>query len=188
MSSNQRRRPLHTSAALSLTLLACLATGCSQAAQQDDSERNESGTIVGDGDVGVFALRVGDCIDASGLLGKVEQADPTEITEVEEFAALPCTELHSGEVITNDKQFYAEFDSIPTNDELLESGSERCTTDLESYTGTEYDTSIYEFLPLIPTAESWEAIDDRGLICIGVTLDQSLTDVIDTTSSIKAAG
>ncbi len=185
------RRPVSLVGA-SFALLVLVATSCSQDSQQDDSDRNEAGTVVGAGDVGVFALQVGDCIDVSSFLDDTETTSTAtsevEVTQVEEFAAVPCTEMHSGEVVTDDEQFFADLDAFPTSNELLDSGRERCITDLSAYTASDYETSPYDVIPLIPTETSWDVVDDRGLICIGVTLNDELTEPIDTTESMKAGG
>jgi Septum formation len=197
MVSITRTRPPVAIACVSLMMLVVAATSCSQDSQEDNSDRNEAGTVVGGGDVGVFALRVGDCIDVSQFTDQTEAASTatsevavTEVavTEVEEFAAVPCSETHSGEVVTNDEQFFADLDAFPTSDELLETGRTRCITDLSAYTATDYETSPYDIIPLIPTENSWDVVDDRGLICIGVTLNDELTEPIDSTESMKAAG
>ena len=58
---------------------------------------------------------------------------------------------------------------------------------LNTYTGTDYATSPFDFAPLIPTQESWDVIDDRGLLCIGVTLNDAQDAPIETSESMKAA-
>jgi hypothetical protein len=182
-----RPRLLTVISSASLSLLVVASAACTQTSQDDNSDRNDAGTVVGGGDVGVFALKVGDCIDVSQFIGEPETAS-TEVKPVEEFAAVPCTETHTGEVVTVDEQFYGDLDAFPTSDELLTSGKERCITDVSAYTATDYDTSPYDVFPLIPTEGSWDSVDDRGLICVGVTLNDELTQPIDSTESMKAAG
>ena len=165
--------------------LAALCSACSSdSSSQDESTRDSSGEVVEGGDVGVFALKVGDCVDASSFLDAVAEGDPTE---VEQFAALPCSDPHTGEVILVDDQFFADLDDFPTEDDLYDSAAPACIAALDDYTGTTYESSPYDFASLIPTSESWEAIDDRGLICVGVTLNDALDAPIESSGSIRAA-
>jgi Septum formation len=149
----------------------------------DESTRDSAGDVVEGGDVGVFALQVGDCVDASAFLETVTGGDPTE---VEAFAALPCTETHSGEVVLVDDQFYVDVDEFPaSSDELYAAATDPCTAALDEYTGTTYESSPYDFAPLIPTKESWDLIDDRGLICVGVTLNEAGDATVESTESMR---
>jgi len=165
--------------------LAVLCSACSSdASSKDETTRDSSGEVVEGGDVGVFALKVGDCVDASTFLDAVADGNPTE---VEQFAALPCTDAHTGEVVLVDDQFFADLDEFPTEDDLYDSAAPACIGALDDYTGTSYESSPYDFASLIPTSESWEAIDDRGLICVGVTLDEALDAPIESAGSIRAS-
>jgi hypothetical protein len=164
-------------------LIASVAACSSDSSDADQSTRDSAGEVVEGGDVGVFALQVGDCVDASAFLETVAGGDPTE---VDEFAALPCTETHSGEVVLVDEQFYADLDEFPaSSDELYAAATEPCTAALDEYTGTSYESSPYDFAPLIPTEESWDVIDDRGLICVGVTLNEARDATVESTESMR---
>jgi hypothetical protein len=164
-------------------LVATVAACSSSSSTADESTRNSDGEVIDSGDVGVFALQVGDCIDASAFLDTVSDGDETE---VDAFAALPCTEPHTGEVVYVDDQFFADLDEFPTSDELYEQGTTACTEALDEYTGTVYESSSFDFAPLIPTEESWDKIDDRGLVCVGVTLNEAQDATIETTESMRA--
>ena len=72
-------------------LVLALATSCSDDSTSDNSTRDEEGNITEGGDVGVFALEVGDCFD-----------QPPD-GNIEEVAGVPCDEPHDTEV-------YAKFD------------------------------------------------------------------------------
>jgi hypothetical protein len=39
---------------------------------------------------------------------------------------------------------------------------------------------------LVPTKESWDVIDDRGLVCVGVTLNDALDAPIESSESMRA--
>ena len=164
---------------------AVLFAGCtSDSSSNDETTRDSSGQVVEGGDVGVFALEVGDCVDASSFLDSVAEGDPAE---VEQFAAIPCSDPHTGEVILVDDEFFADLDEFPTTEnDLYDSAAPACVSALDDYTGTTYESSPYDFASLIPTAESWDAIDDRGLICVGVTLNDALDAPIETSGSIRA--
>jgi hypothetical protein len=162
-----------------------LATACSDTSStDDDTTRDSAGDVVEGGDVGVFALQEGDCLDASVFL---EDASGEEDTEVEQFAALPCEESHTGEVILLDAQFFGDLTEYPASDALYEASTAPCIEALDEYTGTSYASSPFDFAPLIPSEESWDVMEDRGLVCIGVTLNDAQDGFVETTTSMRAA-
>jgi hypothetical protein len=167
-----------------LSLLGAIAACSSDSSTGDESTRNGAGEVVEAGDVGVFALQVGDCLDASSFLETVSDGDPAE---VQGFAALPCTDTHTGEVILVDDEFFADLEEFPASaDELYAAATEPCIAALDEYTGTSYDTSPYDFASLIPTEESWDVMGDRGLVCVGVTLNESQDATVETTESMRS--
>ena len=161
-----------------LSLLAC----SSDPSTQDDTTRDSTGNVVDGGDLGVFKLQVGDCIDVTAVTGTSEDE-----TEVGEFDAIPCDEPHTGEVILVADDHFADVEEYSSITDLSEQGSDACITAIDEYTGTVFEESNFNVLPLVPTEASWDSLDDRGLVCIGVTLDDSLTDIVETSESIRAA-
>jgi hypothetical protein len=144
----------------------------------DDAERGSGGEIVESGDVSVEKLRVGDCVRVpSSSLSEGRE-------EVEALHAAPCDQPHSGEVVAVDDDFFGQFSSFPGEETLLEYVEEHCIDQLDTYTGTSYDSSTFDVVQLVPSSASWRQAD-RGITCIGLTLDASLENVLDTTGSIR---
>ncbi len=164
-------------------VLTCLAitldTNLTDAIEAAGSIRALAGTPTTD--VGTIQLidasQVGDCYH----LGQ-RFFDPT-IESVSAYGRVaPCTGLHNGEAFFTDEDHFAAEASPPTSPTLVE---QLCIAELERYTGQPYDRSPFNFYYLYPSAATWE-FGDRSLVCIGVTLDNSFTDVIDTTGSMRA--
>lgn len=154
-----------------------ILAGCGDAAR-DTSTRDESGSIVEGGAVGVLVLNEGDCLV---LWDQAEAA----AQQVETVDALPCDQEHDGEVILRDDAFYADAGDFPGDDVVSEQGDEACVAALEQYTGEDYLRSPYGVLSMVPTEDSWSVADDRGLVCIGVTLDEDSEGVLMTVGSIR---
>jgi hypothetical protein len=171
-----------------LCVLALLGAGCmEQAGEVDETERDEEGEVVEGGDVGVFTMQLGDCV----MLPEddVTTTDSTATVDmIESFEAVPCDEPHTGEVVLVDDGFYGDLDAFPGDDEAFEAATPACIDALDDYTGTVYEDSPFDIFSLVPTEESWDVMDDRALICIGYTLDDSFSDIVETTGSIRAAG
>jgi hypothetical protein len=143
--------------------------------QLDDAERGGSGEIVESGDVAVDQLRVGDCV-------RLPSRYLHEDHEVEEFHAAPCDQPHGGEVVGVDDDFFRALSSFPGEASLFDDSEEHCIDQLDSYTGTSYDSSTFDVLLLVPSSASWRQ-GDRGVTCIGLTLHSDR--VLDTTGSIR---
>lgn len=126
-----------------------LLTACSS----DDTTRNEDGEIVEGGELGVFAVQEGDCInfpDADDL--------------VDAFDAVACDEPHDGEIY---ELFDIEgFDDFPGDAAVSTEGSDGCLTAFETFVGIDYNSSIFFFTFFSPTEDTWNELDDREVICV----------------------
>lgn len=160
-------------------------TACSDPSLHD-ADRDESGEIADEGDIGVQRLQLGDCITLPDAMLAAEVTD--EPTEVVDFKGSPCSEPHNGEVVLTDPTFYDDdADDWPGYDQLLTiSSAQKCVDAIDAYTGTLFEESTFDVMPLVPGEEGWDRLDDRELVCIGMTLDGDQLDVIDTTGSIAA--
>jgi hypothetical protein len=165
-----------------LLLLALILLGACSKVEGDTTARDESGVITEGGEVGVLALKVGDCLNDPTVL----DLSATEPSEVEAVAAVPCEETHTGEVVLVDDEFFAAESEYP-GDEVIQSRSyEACVKALEEYTGKSYADSPIDTFPYTPTEDGW-ANDDRGIICVGVVLSETTMYPIESTGSMKAA-
>ncbi len=149
-----------------------LLTGCGVIQQflggAGDATRDDTGTVTEGTDNGdVFLLRVGDCIDDTDL-GEVVTTLPI----------VPCADEHTGEV-------YAEStlsgDTFPGEDAVATQSDEACYAEFAGFVGLEYESSVLNYYPFTPTADSW-AQGDRLVSC--VVYDP---DVATTTGSLAGA-
>ncbi len=128
--------------------LGLVGAGMTGLAFDDDTTRDESGEITEAGDVGAFRIRLGDCM-----------VDPGEGT-IESVEAVPCDEPH-------DLEIYHAFNLVGAEypDDIDDQASSGCYNVFEPFVGERYETSLYDFMVITPTAESWEAVDDREVLC-----------------------
>lgn len=129
---------------------ALLGSACGAASTQDETTRDEIGNVVEGGEVGVFALRVGDCFT------------DIPVGEVETIEAVPCAGDHLVEVYHTFDVDLPAFDSAKVN----ELAGEGCFDAFEPYVGSDYASSYFDFTSLNPTSESWEFGDDREIVCL----------------------
>jgi hypothetical protein len=116
------------------------------------AQRGNEGEITGAGDLSVQDLRVGDCFDFTD--------DSTQVSSVR---AIPCGEAHVYEV-------YAVVD-YPSGEEPSDLDEpytdweyDQCVNGFETYVDHDFETSIWFFSTLTPTAESWDE-GDRNIQC-----------------------
>lgn len=129
-----------------------------------DASRDDSGEIVGEGDVGVMELRVGDCFN-----------DPDDLEEVVyDVDAVPCTEAHDNEVFAVQSLAGAfSSDLFPGDDPLWEYSYSQCSGPVfDSYVGTPYLDSSLEVFTFTPTEKPWGE-GDREYLCVLYRLDST---------------
>lgn len=140
-------------------LVILIAAACTDASQADSSTRDADGDIVESGEVGAFRLQVGDCVTgvATG--------------EVSSLTGVPCTAEHELEVFHS---FDLLGNDYPGEDAVIEQAQTGCFGMFDSFVGLSYAESVYDFTTLYPTAESWDQIDDREVLCLIGNLDGSM--------------
>lgn len=169
---------------VSCLALVSLAAACSNTSgTEDETTRDSAGDVVDGGDLGVFALQLGDCVDASNFLDTV---GPGDSTVIDGFAAIPCDEPHTAEVVLVDDEYFADLEEYTSEESMSESSTPVCIAALDEYTGTEYESSQFDFVSLVPTSESWDQLDDRGLVCMGITLNEDANAPLETSESMRA--
>jgi hypothetical protein len=136
--------------ALPAALLVVLS-GCGESLTGDETERDESGEVVEEGEVGALSLQLGDCLDAA-------------TTEVDSVPVVPCAEPHESEVVA---LFDLPEGDYPGAEAVIEAAETGCTGErFTSYVGIEYPQSQYLISYLVPTEQTWDAIDDREIVCL----------------------
>lgn len=116
-----------------------------------DADRDESGAIVGEGNIDAFQLRVGDCFDNSSGIGD----------EVSDLPGVPCSQPHDYETYA---VFDVALDSYPSEERMSELAYESCLERFDGFVGLDYDSSILDIVTLYPTTESWKE-NDREVVC-----------------------
>lgn len=156
------------SALLALGLMMAGA-GCSFL-EEDQTTRDEDGSIVEGGELGAFTIQLGDCI--GGELAE----------EVGSVDGVPCDEPHQFEV-------YHLFDlpegdgNFPGDLRVGELADEGCLAAFEPFVGQAIGASVYDFFRLTPTQETWERIGDREVVCMVSNFDGT-----PKTGSAKGSG
>ena len=118
---------------------------------QQGVDRGESGEITSPGDVSAFEIQVGDCFD---------MPDPNG--EVSDVGGVPCADPHDAEV-------YGTFDidgnDYPGVNKVTRRAQRGCTKRFADFVGLPYRKSELELQFLYPTSRSWDAQDDREVVC-----------------------
>lgn len=141
------------------------------------SDAGAEGEVVVEGAVDPADLRVGDCV----LLGALAEADSGDVAG---FDTVPCEQPHDGEVILVDNEFFFDLEAFDEQ-AIDDAAASKCLQVIEDYTGIAYDESAFDYLTVAPSEQTWSLDDDRGLVCIGFTLNDDFTEVIETTGSIR---
>jgi hypothetical protein len=113
-------------------------------------DRDSSGAIVAEGNIGAFNVRVGDCFNDVGF-----------DDEVSSVPGVPCSDPH-------DNEAYAVFDvsvpSYPEGEGMSELAYESCMDRFAAYVGKDYESSSLEITTMFPSQQSWRE-NDREVIC-----------------------
>ena len=129
----------------------------------NDADRDESGTIVGEGQIDAFTMRKGDCFDDPSQMG-----DDGIAIEIEEVAGMPCSEPHDNEV-------YAVFDvsltTFPGEAAMFDVATEECLDRFHGFVGRSYEESVLAIFTLYPNQYSWSQANDREVVCAVYHMD-----------------
>lgn len=117
------------------------------------ASRDESGAIVGAGDLHIVDVQVGDCFDLN---------DASDIEEVGEIRAIPCDEPHTFEAY-----FLRDLPagSYPSRSVLDAETEAACLPSFEPYVGRDYETSELYVTSFEPTPEGWDE-GDHSILCV----------------------
>lgn len=147
---------------MTLTATALVVAGCGNGSDDDGTTRDSAGQIVEGGDLGAFTIKVGDCL-GGGVTGEIESVD-----------GVPCEQPHQSEV------YYSfavpEGDgAFPGTEAVQDQADKGCLDAFQGFVGIDFDSSVYEISTLTPTAESWEQIKDREILCLIGQAEGTLT-------------
>lgn len=153
MKLRKRRALVLAGSALALTVA---LSGCSTISNllgggTADADRDEeTGQVTESANIGIFALKVGDCKleSPSGLL---EDAD-----------VVPCTEEHDEEVYHEITMPDGEF-----SEEDVDAAGQECVGDaFTNFVGITWEESTLDVYPINPTKDTWEQLNDRVVQCV----------------------
>jgi len=117
-------------------------------------DRDETGAIVDAGSLNAFQMRVGDCFDDGSAFAE-------ENASIGSVPGVPCANPHDNEV-------YAVFDisaaSFP-GDAMADMAHDACLERFEAFVGKDYDSSSLDIATLYPSRDSWNAQNDREVVC-----------------------
>ncbi len=120
------------------------------------ADRDETGAIVAEGNLGAFTIRLGDCFNNTDSLASDQSG------EVSSLPGVPCSDPHDYEV-------YAVIDvneaTFPGDEAMSEMAFESCLSRFENFVGRDYETSALDITSLYPTKESWDVHNDREVVC-----------------------
>lgn len=138
--------------------LGLVGAGLSGVAFGDDTVRDEAGQVTEGGDVGAFRIRLGDCM-----------VDPGEGV-IESVKAVPCSDPHDLEIY---HAFNLVGSSYPADMDMQADNG--CYNAFEPFVGKSYESSVYDYMIITPTPESWDEVDDREVLCALTSYDGQAT-------------
>jgi hypothetical protein len=135
-------------------------------------DRDATGQIVEEGNVDIFQLRIGDCLDDDAIVA-MNESDAREVTEVSGVGGVPCGQSHDSEVFAQTEMGNSSYPGV---DSITEYAMDYCIGGFPGYVGIDYDASLLEVLFFYPTQESWTQANDREISCVLVhMLGEKLT-------------
>ena len=121
-----------------------------------EADRDSTGAIVGEGSVGAFQIRVGDCFDYTSSSFAEDSVEITSLPDI------PCTDPHDNEV-------FAVFDvnqsTYPEGEAMESLAYDSCLERFELFVGRDYESFSLDILSMYPTRASWTLQHDREVVC-----------------------
>jgi Septum formation len=138
-------------------------SACSRGAEATGSGKPapESAVSAASGQtVDVFSIHIGDCL-----------SDGTGDNEtVSDMKKIDCASPH-------DYEAYHAFDlpagAYPGETTVDNTANDACNAAFETFVGKDYDSSDLEFNTLTPNEDSWATRNDREVICLIASADES---------------
>ncbi|PQZ60623.1 hypothetical protein CQ040_06695 [Microbacterium sp. MYb54] len=137
--------------ALSVALSGCsVINGILGSGSGDANRDEESGQVTESANVGVFSVKLGDCMLDTGS-GTLTDAN-----------ILPCSDPHDQEIYYEITMPDGEF-----SDADIDTATQECVGDaFTTFVGVGFQDSLLEVTTLVPTKDSWEQNNDRVIQCI----------------------
>ena len=129
--------------------------------QGDETTRDDAGQVIEAGEVGVNALKLGDCFNDNPV------DSDSEVVDVLTVQAVPCSEPHDNEVYYLGALPDTPYPGAEVVDELV---FDQCLTVFEAFAGVAYEDSQLDIGLIFPSEANW-ADEDRGYICLVYDVD-----------------
>lgn len=104
----------------------------------------------------VYEVSVGECMGTASLqsdqVSRIETVECSTEHDVEAFASMSLSD-----------------DSYPGEDEIQAQADEFCLAKFESFIGLSYQESEFDYSYLYPTAEGWDNLADREILCLVIS-------------------
>lgn len=148
--------PARLAAASGSVVLMLALGGCASIGQLlgGGPDRDEAtGQVTEGGDVGVFELQIGDCLNL-GSTGELSSA-----------AVVPCSEPHTEEIY---HEFAMPDGTWPGKDAIDTAADEGCYDAFDDFVGTPYENSALDYVFLAPLEDGWNDpnVQDRLVQCV----------------------
>ncbi len=118
----------------------------------DNTSRDDAGQIVQAGDISVFSLQVGDCLNFP---------DPNA-TQLKESSGVPCSQAHGYEVF--DETTITDLTTY-NKEAIRRKAKDFCTASFRTFVGIPVGRSTLTISWLVPLQESWGE-GDNEITCI----------------------
>lgn len=152
---------IHPAPLLSLTIGVLLLTAC---APNIEGLRDDSGTVIHEGDENALAVSVGDCFTESDAVDSDADAK-ADANEPSTLPLVPCDAPHDSEVFYNHT---LDGDDFPGVEQLNGIAQEVCATEFTSFIGRPFSDSELQLTFYTPSERTWTAGYDRIINCIVV--------------------
>lgn len=150
---------------LGWVIVGALGLGGVAASMIAGAGRDEGGTIVDQGVVGVFEARVGDCLNL--------RDDELDADLVTEFVGIPCDQPHGMEVFALVPYPAAPNSGYPGREVLEQFADDTCVILFEGYVGVPFAREPFLGVTFFtPEPDGWEQ-GDHEVTCALVTVDGS---------------
>jgi len=110
----------------------------------------DSGEVTGGGQIDVFTLSVGDCLNDQSA------------EEVYDVPVVPCDQPHDYEVYYD----FAVPDGDFVEDDVTAAADDGCYGAFTEFVGMSYEESALDFTYFTPTQQSWDEGGDRIVSCM----------------------
>ena len=133
-----------------------------------------------DGSKTVDEIAVGDCLNTpeDDIFFEIDPIDCTEEHDLEVFALVDLSTVGPD---------FSLAASYPGDDTVYDAAINECWEEFERYVGVPYEESVLFMDAFTPTVEGWNEVDDRVVNCVVFEVNDSQTEIVKSTISLRNA-